>query len=92
MIAFIDDHRAIHGVELICKLLPIAPSTYHAHLAKRDDPAKLSDRARRDAALGIKVLRVFDANFCVYGVRKIVSIRRVPPCRPCAGPLLRALV
>jgi putative transposase len=71
MIAFIDDHRAVHGVEPICKLLPIAPSTYHAHLAKRDDPAKLSDRARRDTALRIEVRRVFDANFRVYGVRKI---------------------
>jgi transposase InsO family protein len=71
MIAFIDDHRAVHGVEPICKLLPIAPSTYHAHLAKRDDPAKLSDKARRDAALRIEVRRVFDANFRVYGVRKV---------------------
>ncbi len=71
MIAFIDDHRAVHGVEPICKLLPIAPSTYHAHVAKRDDPAKLSDRARRDAALRIEVRRMFDANFRVYGVRKI---------------------
>ena len=71
MIAFIDDHRAVHGVEPICKLLPIAPSTYHAHLAKRDDPAKLFDGTRRDAALRIEVRRVFDANFRVYGVRKI---------------------
>ena len=70
MIAFIEDHRAVHGVEPICKLLPIAPSTYHAHLAKRDDPSKLSDRARRDAALRIEVRRVFDANFRVLGVRK----------------------
>ena len=35
MIAFIDDHREAHGVEPICKVLPIAPSTYHAHVAKR---------------------------------------------------------
>jgi hypothetical protein len=48
-----------------------ALSTYHAHLAKRDDPAQLSDRARRDAALRTEVRRVFDANFRVYGVRKI---------------------
>jgi len=39
MIAFIDDHRGAHGVEPICKVLPIAPSTYHAHVAKRRDPA-----------------------------------------------------
>ena len=35
MIAFIDDHRGAHGVEPIRKVLPNAPSTYHAHVAKR---------------------------------------------------------
>jgi hypothetical protein len=40
MIAFIDDHRGAHGVEPICKVLPIAPSTYHAHVAQRSDPAR----------------------------------------------------
>ena len=71
MIAFIDDHRGAHGVEPICKVLPIAPSTYHAHVAKRRDPAKLSARARQDTALKIEVRRVFDQNFSVYGVRKV---------------------
>ena len=51
MIAFIDDHREVHGVEPICKVLPIATSTYHDHVAKRIDPEKLSARARRDIAL-----------------------------------------
>jgi putative transposase len=71
MIAFIDDHRGAHGVEPICKVLPIAPSTYHAHLAKRRDPVKRSARARQDAALKVEVRRVFDQNFSVYGVRKV---------------------
>ena len=71
MIAFIDDQRAVHGVEPICKVLPIAPSTYHAHDAKRRDPLRLSARARRDLALRVEVRRVFDANYRVYGVRKI---------------------
>jgi putative transposase len=71
MIAFIDDHRGAHGVEPICNVLPIAPSTYHAHVAKRRDPAKRSARARQDAALKIEVRRVFDQNFSVYGVRKV---------------------
>ncbi|WP_247804024.1 IS3 family transposase [Bradyrhizobium sp. 191] len=71
MIAFIDDHRGAHGVEPICKVLPIAPSTYHAHVAKRRDPATRSARARLDAALKIEVRRVFDQNFSVYGVRKV---------------------
>jgi len=71
MIAFIDDHRGAHGVEPICNVLPIAPSTYHAHVAKRRDPAKLSARARQDVSLKIEVRRVFDENFRVYGVRKV---------------------
>ena len=41
MIAFIDDHREAYGVEPICKVLPIAPSTYHAHIAQRIDASKL---------------------------------------------------
>jgi transposase InsO family protein len=71
MIAFIDDHRAAYGVEPICKVLPIAPSTYHEHVAKRADPAKLSARAKRDLALQAEIRRVFADNFEVYGVRKV---------------------
>ena len=71
MIAFIDDHRGVHGVEPICKVLPIAPSTYRAHVAQRADPVRLSARAKRDAALKIEVRRVFEENFGVYGVRKV---------------------
>jgi transposase InsO family protein len=71
MIAFIDDHREVHGVEPICKVLPIAPSTYHAHVAKRANPEKLSARARRDMALKQEIARVFAENFEVYGVRKV---------------------
>jgi putative transposase len=63
MIAFIDDHREAYGVEPICKVLPIAPSTYHDHVAKRRDPARLSARARRDAAQRVEVRRVFEENF-----------------------------
>ena len=51
MIAFIDDHREAYGVEPICKVLPIAPSTYHEHVARRRDPSRLSARAKRDAVL-----------------------------------------
>ena len=51
MIGFIDDHREAHGVEPICKVLPIAPSTYYDHVARRRDPARLSAREKRDMAL-----------------------------------------
>ena len=71
MIAFIDDHRAEYGIEPICKVLPIAPSTYHAEAAARIDPSRRSTRAQRDMALKIHVRRVFDENFGVYGVRKV---------------------
>ena len=71
MIAFIDDHREAYGVEPICRVLPIAPSTYHAHAARRADPNKLPARARRDAALKVEIRRVFEENFRVYGVRKV---------------------
>ena len=71
MISFIDDHREVHGVEPICKVLPIAPSTYHDHVAKRADPAKLSARSRRDMVLKPEVVRVFAENFEVYGARKV---------------------
>ena len=60
MIAFIDDHRQAYGVEPICRVLPIAPSTYHAHAARRADPEKLPARARSDAALTVEIRRVFE--------------------------------
>ena len=71
MIAFIDDHRVEYGVEPICKVLPIAPSTYHAHAALRREPERASARARRDALLKAEISRVFADNFGVYGVRKV---------------------
>jgi putative transposase len=50
----------------ICKVLPIAPSTYHERVAQQRDPSGLSARARRDLAMKNEVQRVFDANFGVY--------------------------
>ncbi len=71
MISFIDEHRSVFGVEPICRLLPIAPSTYYDNVAKRLDVGRLSIRARTDVALKIEIRRVFEANFRVYGVRKV---------------------
>ena len=71
MIAFIDDHRGAYGVEPICRVLKIAPSTYHAHDARRRRPNTAPPRVRRDAALSLQIRRVFDENFQVYGVRKV---------------------
>lgn len=71
MTAFIDDHRDVYGVEPICRVLPIAPSTYHEHAARDRDPDRRPARERRDAELCQDIRRVFEANFGVYGVRKV---------------------
>jgi putative transposase len=66
MIAYIDRHKDRFGVEPICRLLPIAPSTYYAR--KQRLP---SARAVRDARLKAEIRRVYDDNFGVYGARKV---------------------
>jgi putative transposase len=71
MIAFIDAHRGVHGVEPICRVLPIAPSTYHAHTARAREPDRVPARQKRDIALCQEIRRVFEENFAVYGVRKV---------------------
>ena len=71
MIAFIEEHRRTIGVEPICKQLPIAPSTFYDHMAKRENPDLLSDRAKRDMALKPEIERVWEQNYKVYGVRKV---------------------
>jgi putative transposase len=71
MKAFIDEHREDYGVEPICRVLPIAPSTYYEHAARKADPERRPARERRDADLCREIRRVFAANFGVYGVRKV---------------------
>ena len=73
MTAFIDEHRDEYGVEPICRVLPIAPSTYHERVAQRRDPSRLSPRAQRDEAMKLEVRRVFEANFKVYGVQGVAA-------------------
>ncbi len=71
MSRFIDEHRGVHGVEPICRVLPIAPSTYYAREMVRKNPDMASKRARRDAVLRPEVERVWQDNLEVYGVRKV---------------------
>ena len=71
MVAFIDAHRRTYGVEPICAVLPIAPSTYFAHKACEANPRLRSRRAQRDAWLTVQIRRVRSENFDVYGARKV---------------------
>jgi putative transposase len=66
MIAYIDRYKDRYGVEPICQLLPIAPSTYYQH-TKRPRSA----RAVRDAQLKVEIRRVHGEHFGVYGARKV---------------------
>lgn len=71
MVAFIDAHREAYGVEPICAVLPIAPSTYYAQKARQADPTLLPARTQREATLRPEIERVWRANRRVYGAKKV---------------------
>lgn len=71
MIDFIDEHRSVYGVEPICSVLPIAPSTYYVHEARRRDRARQPPRQKRDEAVAPEIKRVWDENYAVYGADKV---------------------
>jgi transposase InsO family protein len=71
MVSFIDAHRDEYGVEPIARELPIAPSTYYEHRARRLDPTRCCHRFQQDAQLCPEISRIWEDNFRVYGVRKV---------------------
>jgi len=71
MVTFIDQHRASYGVEPICEVLPIAPSTYFRCKAAQRDPTRRSVRAQRDEVLRAIIRRIYEENHRVYGPRKV---------------------
>ena len=71
MVSYIDAHRDRFGVESICRVLPIAPSTYHRHRQQQADPTRRSARAQRDDTLRVEIQRVYDEQHQVYGLRKV---------------------
>ena len=71
MVAYVDEHRDEYGVEPICKVLPIAPSTYYEQKARQADPARVPLRVRRDALVRDEIERVWNENLQVYGANKI---------------------
>jgi len=71
MTSFIDDHREAYGVEPICTVLPIAPSSYYEQKARQADPTRLPSRVQRDAVLSEEIERVWKENRRVYGAPKV---------------------
>lgn len=95
MVAFIDAHRETYGVEPICAVLPIAPSTYYAHKACEANPRLRSCRAKRDAWLTVQIRRVRAENFDVYGARKVwrqLHREGIVVARCTVARLMRAIV
>jgi putative transposase len=70
-VAYIDAHRSVFGVEPICTVLQISPSTYYSTKSR-----PLSARAVRDAVLAVTLLAVWNANYSVYGVHKMWKAMR----------------
>ena len=71
MVSFIDEHRDEYGVEPICEMLPIAPSTFYEYQARRENPELRSARAKRDDDLRPEIQRIWKENRCVYGAYKV---------------------
>lgn len=72
MVDFIDEHRREYGVEPICSVLPIAPSTYHEHLRRRREPERRPHRTKRDERLRVEVRRAHRESLGgVYGADKV---------------------
>jgi transposase InsO family protein len=71
MVAFVEEHRVVYGVEPICKVLPIAPATYYEHRARGVDPDRRPERAKRDDELRVEIERVWKENLSVYGTEKV---------------------
>ena len=71
MIAFMDGHINEFGVEPMCRVLQISPSTWYEHARRKKDPEKRPLRARKDTELCTQIRRVYEENFGVYGARKV---------------------
>jgi len=93
-VGFIDAHRETYGVEPICAVLPIAPSSYYEQRARAADPSRLPARAQREARLRPEIQRVWQANRRVYGAKKVwkqLNRETIPVARCTVARLMRDL-
>jgi len=94
MVRYIDDHKNRFGVEPICQVLPIAPSTYYEKKARQRDPGRHPARHHQDEALKTEITRVWHENFRVYGARKVwkqLKRESMPAARCTVERLMKAL-
>ena len=94
MVAFLDAHREQYGVEPICAVLPIAPSTYYEQKARQADPSRQPARAQRDAQLRPAIERVWQTHRRVYGAKKVwkqLNREQIPVARCTVARLMREM-
>ena len=77
MIAFIDDHKDRHGVEPICRVLPIAPSTYYEHQVCQRNSWRRSAFARR--IVGWRVSNSLSAALVLDALEQALYDREISP-------------
>jgi putative transposase len=66
-----EAHLESYGIEPMCRVLRIAPSTWHAHVRCKADPDLRSTQATEEERLSVEIIRVHKKNFGVYGARKV---------------------
>ena len=71
MVKFIDDEKEKYGVEPICRILPIAPSTYYRIKDEQESPEKQSRRRQSDKHLMAQIKQIWQDSGCRYGSRKV---------------------
>ena len=69
--AFMEAHVESYGIEPMCRVLRIAPSTWHEHARRKANPDLRSTRAKEDERLSEEIIRVHNKNYGVYGARKV---------------------
>ena len=94
MVDFIDHHRDQYGVEPICNVLSIAPSTYHRCKTLEQRPEKRSARSQRDEQLCHDIRRVWEENHRNYGAHKVwkqLKRESIPAARCMVERLMKQL-
>ena len=92
MVDFIDDHKPQYGVEPICRVLPIAPSTYYRAKELEFSPEKRSQRSQHDDFYLNEIKRIWQDSKCRYGTRKVwkqLKAEGIHPARCTVERLMR---
>ena len=71
MVDFIHNNKDLYGVDAICRILPIAPSTYYRTLDLCENPEHRAKRDLHDLHHAEEIKRIWKESSGRYGVRKV---------------------